>query len=185
MKKIIKSLQEVFARPSYGFLVLLFAILIGAIMTWLSSFDVIKLAISSETLTFLGKLKLIFLSLGSFATNFTLSSQVMVVLVSLLAGINMAMLIFYLRKNKAVRKSAKTSVLGLIVGTLGVGCSACGSVILSSIFGISASFVFMSYLPLGGMEFGLIGIALVIFSIYNIANKMQSSLTCKVEIDNA
>ncbi len=178
MKKITKSLQEVFTSPLYGLITLSSAILIGAIMTWLSSYDVIKLAITSEVLNFAGKLKLIFSSLGSFVTNFTLSSQIMVVVVSLLAGINIAMLIFYLRKNRAIRKTAKTSVLGLIVGTLGVGCSACGSVILSSVFGISASFVFMSYLPLGGMEFGLIGIALVILSIYNIANKMQSPQVC-------
>ncbi len=180
MKKITKSLREVFARPSYGFVALFIAILIGAIMTWVSSYDVVKLAITSEALDFAGKLNLIFSSLGSFATNFTLSSQIMIVLVSLLAGVNMAMLIFYLKKNRTIRKTAKTSVLGLIVGTLGVGCSACGSVILTSIFGVSASFVFMSYLPLKGMEFGLIGIALVILSIYNIANKMQSPVTCKV-----
>jgi small-conductance mechanosensitive channel len=181
MKKIIKSLQEVFIRPLYGLVALLSSILIGAIMTWISSYDVIKLAIISEAINFAGKLKLIFSSLGSFVTNFTVSSQVMVVLVSLLAGVNMAMLIFYLRKSRAIRKTAKTSVLGLIVGTLGVGCSACGSVILSSIFGISASFVFMSYLPLRGMEFGLIGIGLVILSIYNIANKMQSPATCSIK----
>jgi len=181
MKKIIKSLQEVFIRPFYGFIALSSAILIGAIMTWLSNYDVVKLAITSDALDVGGKLKLIFLSLGSFVTNFTVSSQVMVVLVSLLAGVNMAMLIFYLKKNRAIQKTAKTSVLGLIVGTLGVGCSACGSVILTSIFGVSASFVFMSYLPLRGMEFGLIGIALVLFSIYNIANKMQSPTTCSIK----
>lgn len=181
MRKIFKSINEVFKGPYYWLIALFSAMLTGAGMIWISNYSVIKLALFSDAFEGFEGIKLIFLSLGSFVTNFTLVSQIMIILVSLLVGINVALLTFYFKKRRALQRSAGTSALGVFIGIFGVGCSACGSVLLSSIFGISTSFAIISFLPLGGLEFGLIGILLISFSIYNIAKKIQSPAICKVE----
>lgn len=71
-----------------------------------------------------------------------------------------------------VRIEAGIGVLGLLVGFLGIGCSVCGSIILSSIFGLTTTTVLVSFLPFGGLEFGGVGIFLLLLSIYFIAVKI-------------
>lgn len=62
------------------------------------------------------------------------------------------------------------------VGLLGIGCDACGLVILSSIFGLSATAGFIGILSLAGLEFGLLGIIILTISIYLVAKKSVSRM---------
>jgi len=79
-----------------------------------------------------------------------------------------------------MERSAGTSLVGMITGLLGVGCASCGSVILSSVFGVGATAGFIGVLPLRGSEFGLLGVALLLWANYSIALKVQQPLICSV-----
>lgn len=105
----------------------------------------------------------------------------MIALVAIAAGMNIAMLVFYFKKRTAVGAAAGTGGFGLIIGTLGASCSACGSVILSSLIGITSASALVSALPLNGIEFGIASIGLIGFSIYNLAKKIRSPQTCAVK----
>ena len=71
-------------------------------------------------------------------------------------------------------------VIGIIVGFLGVGCASCGSLILSSIFGLSVTASFIGFLPFKGLELGILGIVILLISIYLVAKKIQDPLMCKI-----
>ena len=104
--------------------------------------------------------------------------SIVVIFLALLSGINISLLIFYLKNKARALKIAGISGLGLAIGLLGIGCGACGSLILSSIFGLSFAVGFIGLLPLKGLEFGLLGIIILIISIYLITKKISSSGVC-------
>lgn len=175
---LISAIREVFQKPRYIALALLSAVVIGIGNIWLSGHQLIRFSLTSDIFSLGAKLKILVYSLGLYTTNFTLVSQIIIALVALISGINIAMLVFYFKRRMAVGSAAGASGFGLVVGTLGVGCSACGSVILSSLIGITASSTLVSALPLHGAEFGIASIALIGLSTYWIAKKIQAPALC-------
>lgn len=178
---LIKTLHDIFSKPTYVMLALILAVFIWAGIIWLSAYQVIVYALTSDLFDWIAKLKIIWTSLGSFNTNFTLSSQISVVAVSLLSGVNFSMLVYHFRSNFLLQKNSGMGMLGVVVGTFGVGCSACGSVLLSSLFGVGTATLFVSWLPLQGIEFSIIGILLILISIYLLAKKIESPNSCTIK----
>lgn len=177
----INSLREVFQKPHYLVLALVSVVVIGSGIIWLSGHQLIRFTLTSEIFDWNAKLKILWTSLGLYATNFTLASQIMIVLVALMSGMNIAMLAFYFKRRMVVGSAAGASGFGLLIGTLGVGCSACGSVILSSLIGITAASTLVSVLPLRGAEFGIASVALIGLSTYWIAKKIQAPKACTIK----
>jgi uncharacterized membrane protein len=68
----------------------------------------------------------------------------------------------------------------MISAVFGIGCAACGSVILTAILGIAGTGALLTWLPLHGLEFGVVGIILLSFSIYYLAKRINDPLVCKV-----
>ncbi len=178
---ILSTFKEVFRLPRYSVLAFIFAAMIGVGIIWLSSYRLIWFALSSDIFDWTARLKILWTSLGVFATNLTLAPQIMIVAVAMLAGINIAMLVFYFKRRMAIQGAAGASGFGLIVSTLGVGCSACGSVVLYSFFGVATASALVSRLPLRGIEFGILSITLIGTSVYILAKKIQSPVACAVK----
>ncbi len=178
---LLHTFQEVFRRPRYIALALIFAAIVGIGIIWLASYRLIWFALSSDIFDWTARLKILWTSLGMFATNFTLASQIMAVAVSILAGVNIAMLIFYLKRTRVIQGATGASAFGLAIGTFGVGCSGCGSVVLSTFLGVMTASAIVSWLPFRGVEFGILSIALIVASIYILAKKIQSPLTCSIK----
>lgn len=176
-----KSLGEVFRRPGFVVLALLVAFIIFAVAVLLPNFSFVRFTLFESTFTFLDKVKILFTSLGAFKTGLTLEAQITTLIIAPLAGINIAMLAYYFKKRAAGIKMAGSSIFGIIGSFLGIGCASCGSVILSSLVGISATAGIVTFLPLNGAEFGILGIAAVIYSTYVVAKKIQDPLVCSVE----
>ncbi len=180
MGSLIKSLKVVFIRPSYIILALAFSFLIFLVSIWLPSWESIKFFIISDFFSIGVKIKILAGTLGLIKTNFNLVSAMIVIALSILSGINMAMFIFYLKRRITLQKSANLGFIGIVSGLLGVGCASCGSVVLSTIIGLSATTSFIGILPFGGHEFGILGLAVIILSIYLIGKKIPNPLLCRI-----
>lgn len=66
-----------------------------------------------------------------------------------------------------------TSTVGVIFGTFGAGCAACGAAVLVgllSLFGVSTALL---WLPLDGLEFALLGVVVLLLSIHWLAAGMR------------
>lgn len=176
-----RSLKEVFRRPGYVGLAVFVAIFIALLAILLPNISFLRHIADSNVFSAGRKAYIFWTFLGSFKTNLTIFGQITTISVAILTGINVAMFVFYLRKRVIMQKAAGTSVLGIISGLVGVGCASCGSVLLSSIFGIGATSSFVGLFPLKGAEFGILGIILLLVSNYLIARKLQDPFTCKIE----
>lgn len=177
---VVASLKTVFSRPWYIGLALAVALTLLFLAIWLPNISFLKHITVSNTYSFSDKVAILWSSLGFIKTNSTPVTRTLIITVIILSGVNVSLLAFYLKNRIKLEKAAGSGVLGTIAGLLGVGCTSCGSVLLSSIFGLSATAGFIGVLPLKGAEFGIVGILILTLSIYLIAKKIQTPFVCKV-----
>lgn len=118
---------------------------------------------------------------GSLVTKFTLLSATYVLLVAVLFGLNLALLVFYIQKRRVVagiKNVQLTSLGGIVSSVLGIGCVACGSVVLTAVLGTAGAGGLLAALPLHGIEFGIVGTILLATSTVYLIRKIHDPLVC-------
>lgn len=181
MTQLKTTLGEVFSKPLYWVVGLLSAALLWSFLVLSFSYPSLSFVLFDGAFSINEKFNIFITSFGVFNTNFTLGSQVSNTLLALLVGVNISFLVYYLKDKFKVQKEAGMSTFSVMLGALGIGCSACGSVVLSSLFGVTAASNFLGYFPLGGSEFTYSAIILVLLSNFYISRKIQQPQTCALE----
>lgn len=122
--------------------------------------------------------------LESISTNFTVLSASYTIATALLTGINIALIAYILKRQKMRLSSAGVTVgvFGALSGGLGVGCAACGSLVLSSLLATAGGASVLTLLPLKGGEFGIFGVMLLGASAYFLARHITKPPVCDVTI---
>jgi hypothetical protein len=180
---IVQALQQVFKNGRHIVSAFTISILVFIIATLLPNLILIKTVFSSSGILFSDKISLLVSLIGSIQTNFTVFSATYTILIAVLFGIYISMLIYFIknRVRDISQGGVATGTLGIISGMLGVGCAACGAFLLTSLlstFGIAG---IISYLPFDGGEFGIIGVVLLVVSIYLTAKKIMSPQVCIIK----
>lgn len=181
---VLKTLRDILLRPAYLFTASMVAMVVFALAVWLPNLRLIYTVLLSDTIPALSKLKLFVTLFGSIQTNFTIISASYTIAIAILFGVNIALLIYYVRSIREGLKGAKltgaTGIGGLVSGVFGIGCASCGTFILTSVLALFGASGVVAFLPLGGEELGLLGVGLLAYSIYLIAKKLREPLTCEV-----
>ncbi|WP_254279080.1 hypothetical protein [Haloarcula marina] len=116
----------------------------------------------------------VLVELYPFAGTFFAPVQgVLLVVVALLMGVDVAMATYHFREHGLNLQQGGAGAAGVLLGTLGAGCAACGSAVLLgllSLLGVSTSLLF---LPLDGLEFALGALVVITLSIYWLADGMR------------
>jgi hypothetical protein len=102
---------------------------------------------------------------------FDLPQGSLLVLVAALTGVNVAMAVYHVREHDLTAASG-SGLVGVVFGTLGAGCAACGSAVLAGVLGLFG-LGSLTLLPLDGLEFALAGLAVVVLSIFWLADGMR------------
>jgi len=172
---------KILKRPAYFFLALTTTFLVFTLAVWLPNIPLISKVLFTSVPVY-EKVALLFSLYGSIQTNFSLLSVLVILAVALLSGLQIALLIFFLRKvtlNKSTLNLSALGFGGLISGLFGVGCAACGTLILTSGLTFFGATSLLTLLPLGGGEFGLLGVFLLSLSIYFLTKKITEPLVCR------
>ena len=179
---VLQALQKVFRKPVYALLALIISAVVFAFAVWLPNLSLIVKIMGHPGITFSQKLSLPASLLGSIVTNFTLLSATYTILIAILFGMNVAMIVYFLKRriDAVLQAELGTGFLGITSGVLGMGCAACGSFLLTSILSLSGTSWLLSYLPLDGGEFGIMGVMLLTVSLYLTAKKIQNPAVCKI-----
>ncbi|EMA17329.1 MULTISPECIES: hypothetical protein [Haloarcula] len=117
-------------------------------------------------------------------TSFNPAQGILLVVVAALTGVDVGLVTYHFREHGLDLQQGGAGVAGVVLGTLGAGCAACGSAVLLgllSLLGVSTSLLF---LPLDGLEFALLALAVLILSIYWLAEGMRGGEVngCPVDI---
>ncbi len=104
------------------------------------------------------------------------------VVTSLLVGVNVAMLAYHLNTQGLSVVHSTGSITGVVLGTMGAGCAACGAAIASAVLGLFGAAGIMTVLPLGGLEFLLGAIVFVPLSTFWLVQGIQYGDACPVDL---
>lgn len=175
---MLKTISLILKTPKYLFLATLSSISLYVFLVVISNINLFQntlfrpdFSVQVKTAVFSAAVK------NSFD-----ASGVTTFIIAILLGLNIAVITFYFRNKISAFKahSSATSFLGALIGIIGLGCAACGSFILTSLlpfFGLGALFTF---LPFHGKEFGIIGILLLLISLYLTLKEIQNPKVCKI-----
>lgn len=176
------ALLSVFGKPFYALLASMVFVVALAFALWLPNLALITSVVAAPNLTLADKVSVPLGLLGSLATNFTFVSATYTVLIALLFGINVALLAYlWNRRVGEVKSQGVTSgVLGLVSGVLGIGCAACGSFLLASFLAFFGASGAVALLPLHGVEFGIIGVLLLLLSVSVVLKQIGNPAVCRI-----
>lgn len=175
------AFTKVFRNMRYTMFAIAVALTVLFLAIWFPNLRLIAAVVFSPGTSVAEKVALPISLLGSIWTNFTPTAATYTIAISVLFGVYCAMLIYSLRRRIRAARGGDLamSVMGIASGVLGIGCASCGSLILLwglSVLGAAGAF---ALLPFGGMEFGILGVVLLIISIHLIAKQIQNPLVCK------
>ena len=121
-----------------------------------------------------------FISLfGGLFTLFSPLGSVIAILFSILISLNVILLWQYVaRQRNQFRlfgggKVAFYNLSGTVAAILGIGCASCGTAVLFSILSLVGGTSLILWLPLGGEEFGIIGILGLVYSTWYLLDKLR------------
>ncbi len=179
MNQLTASLSLIFSRKdsryvmicvTFAFLFLLLLVENGASALVILSFDALPI---------FRRLLLAFQTFFDITSTFTASTLILAVLGSCLGGINLSLAYTYMRlRGDVIVRSGLYSGLGLFVAFLGIGCAACGTALLSVIFGFFGFSAMLQILPYEGMEIGYIGLLILCLASYTLAKKVAAPNVC-------
>lgn len=175
------SFIKVFRHLRYVVTTAIVAFIVFSLSVLLSNFELIK-QMFDAAVPFGFKLKFVFSLLGTIGTNYTGLGAITTILVALLFGVNIALFAYYLSHSRKVsRKGEALGIVGLILGVIGTGCFACGSFLLASVIGLTATASFVTFWPLHGQEIGILGVVLLGLSIYFLLKQISKPNICTIE----
>ena len=181
---LFQALQKVFRKPTYILLALITSSTVFAFAVWLQNIPLIVKVMGHPGISLTQKLDLPISLLGSIVTNFTLLSASYTIAIAILFGINVSMVVYFLRRrvDEVKQSGVATGLFGITSGVIGMGCAACGSFLLTSLLSLVGASGILAFLPLNGGEFGILGVALLGTSLYMTAKKIQNPAVCKITI---
>jgi hypothetical protein len=104
--------------------------------------------------------------------------------VAALIGVNTSMAVYHIREHTVSVESSGASLAGVLLGTLGAGCAACGVPILLGILSLFGVSTVALLLPLDGLEFAVLAVILLVLSTHWLADGMRGGEIrgCPVEL---
>lgn len=180
LQNLRAGLGHVFVYPSYIALAGTLAILAFLLAVWLPNLGLIGELFSDSSAPLAAKLGIAFSLLGGIGTNFSLLSAGYTIAIAVLFGITAAM-IFYLLKQRRAAAAGRNIALSsgaVASGVLGIGCAACGSLILGAALpslGVAGA---LAGLPLNGEEFGIVSVVLLFVSLLLVSRNIAEAIAC-------
>lgn len=177
---VFQALRKVFRKPIYALIALITSFTMFALAVWLPNISLIVSVMSHPGISLSDKLNLPVSLLGSIATNFTLLSASYTIAIAILVGINTAFIVYVIRRQRSAlpKTGAAAGMVGVASGILGAGCTACGTIILTSVLATFGGAGALAFLPLRGGEFGILGVILLLASFFLLAKQITSPPLC-------
>lgn len=180
MSALLRSFREVFLRRGYLWFFggLLFSVVLLATIgvQWPNLVSVA----STDALPMAAKARLFVLLLSHPGARTDAWTLWMLYALAVLFALSLT-LNFYAVRELRMEKSWLGQAGGVFLGTIGVGCAACGTFVLSGFLSTAATAAVISVLPFHGKEFLAAGLILMGLSVYRTAKSIDKK-TCEVRI---
>lgn len=130
------------------------------------------------------RLEVLFALYPFVGSDFGPVQGLVLLLTAVLVGVNATVAVYHLRNHAARVREGAGSVAGAVLATLGAGCAACGSALAAGLLALLGVTGALTLLPLEGLEFALLALAVVVLSLHWLARGMEGALVggCPVRL---
>jgi len=162
MNEKISTVLLVLKQPLYALIAIVTSIGLG-LLYYYSSISLVQI---SNAVEMIGPAYLV----ASFSLTF---------IVSILAGVNVSLAVFKIRGSSFInlKKSGSASTFGSTLAVFTPGCPACTTSLTTVLAAVGGLAIF----PLLGLEFKILSVGALIFSIYWITRKLNQPSTCSIK----
>lgn len=184
MKRHLANLRaasgQVFAERPYLALAAVLAVAAFVLAVWLPNLGLVGAVFSDSDTPLADKLGIALSLLGGIATNFSILGAGYTITIAGLFGICTAMIVYLLRRNRGVAAGQNIAIGsgGMASGALGVGCAACGSLVLGGALPFAGAAAALAALPLDGAEFGILSVGLLFLSLLLLSRAIVQPAAC-------
>lgn len=168
-----RTARLVLSVPLYAILAVVTALVALTVFVISQNIPLIQDVVIGGSLPLGARLQVLLGLYPFLGTSFPLEAELLLVAVGLLVGIDIAMVTYHLREHRVGARESGGSVIGVVLGTLGAGCAACGSVVLAGVLSLVGATGLLTLLPLDGLEFSLLALLALLLSIYWLADGMR------------
>ncbi|WP_276257817.1 hypothetical protein [Haloglomus litoreum] len=165
-----RTARLVLGGPGYAVLALVTGVLALSLFVFSLNLPLVGFALSPG-LPLADRLTLLVELYPFVGPAFGVVQGLLLLVVAALVGVDVSMAVYHVREHDLSAASG-SGLVGVILGTLGAGCAACGSAVLAgllSLLGIGS----LTILPLDGLEFAILGLVAVLLSIFWLADGMR------------
>lgn len=178
-----RTVRLVLSVPAYA--VVAVVATVAALTLFVASLNVplVSSVVVGGSLPLVNRLRVLLELYPFVGTSFGTAQGVLLLVVAALSGVDVSMAVYHLREHGLSLQTGGTSLAGVVLGTLGAGCAACGSAVLlgvASLLGVGSSLLF---LPLDGLEFALGALVVLLLSIYWLADGMRGGRVAGCPVD--
>lgn len=159
--------------PAYAVLALVAGLLSLALFSLSQNYRLVLDLVIGGSLPPENRLNILLGLFPFLGTSFSFEAEVLLTLIALLAGIDVALVVYHFREHRVSLSQGGGSALGVTLGLLGAGCAACGSVVLAGLFSLLGVAGALTLLPFEGLEFSVLALLALVLSIYWMADGMR------------
>lgn len=166
----------------YVLLALCIGVFIFAFSVLLPNLKLVGMVWGDSAISIASKVALLINLLGSITTNFTVLSAFTTISIAFLIGVNVALMLYIYRRQKVGLSAGGVvvSTFGTVIGMFGVGCAACGSLILTALLATFGGIGILALLPFQGQELGLVGVLALSSATYFLVQKINKPIICEI-----
>ena len=174
------ALAQVFVRPAYAALAAALALAAFLLAVWMPNLGLIARVLLDSGASPAAALGIALSLVGGISTNFSALAAGYTVAIAVLFGVTAAMIVYTLRQRRAAAgQGIVVGSGGMASGVIGIGCAACGSLMLGALFPALGATAALAALPLQGEEFGLVSVAMLLVSLALVCRNIAASSACR------
>lgn len=180
-----RTIRLVLTLPRYAALTVLYGWLGLSVFVFARNLSVLTEVILFGNLPLDTRLTILLEMYPGVSTAFTIEQSAVLLATAVLVGIDLSMLTYHVLEHSLTLRDGSGSLTGVLLGTLGGGCAACGSALFVGILSLVGAGGLLTALPLDGLEFALGAMVLLVLSIYWLADGMRGGRIagCPVDIE--
>jgi hypothetical protein len=168
-----RTVRLVLSLPQYAALATGYAVLGLSVFVFSRNVTLLRQVILGSSLPLAGRATVTAELYPFIGTAYTTLQGTVLVLTAVLIGINMAVATYHFREHGLSVGQGSGSLGGIVLGTLGAGCTACGSAVLAGLLSVAGASGLLLALPLDGLEFSVFAGFLLLLSLYWLADGMR------------
>lgn len=173
-----RALWKILSQPKYVLVSAIIASLMLGILVWVTNLALLISFWLDSAHTLVTKVKFFLYGYMSLFSNYSLLGAGMLLLFSVLTGVNIAILVFVVSRSYQKVLSGGTKNVGAILAAIiGAGCAACGTSFIAPLLatGVSAS-LSITFTSIVGVVANILGMLLLLYSIFSLGITAATAL---------